>query len=92
MKSSDGSENAQKQNPGAVDPMLSERLLWNGSMKNERPSQRSRQAVNISGNKQAVERAGQALIDALWADGFRSTRERAKRLHSVLGRGLITLR
>ncbi|WP_454798510.1 hypothetical protein [Novosphingobium lindaniclasticum] len=43
-------------------------------MKSERAAQRYRQAVNFAGNKQAIERAGQALINALWAGGASDVR------------------
>ncbi len=50
-------------------------------MKSERAAQRYRQAVNIAESRQAIERAGQALINALWTEGFRPSPERRERSH-----------
>lgn len=50
-------------------------------MKSERAARRYRQAVNIVGTKEAIEREGRALINALWAEGFRPTAERRDNLH-----------
>lgn len=54
---------------------------YTAGMKSERAARRYRQAVNIVGTKEAIEREGQALINALWAEGFRPTAERRDNLH-----------